>query len=433
MRKIYLDNAAATPLDREVFKKMKPYFFDIYGNPSSFHGAGKKAKDAIFSARKKVAKILGANLNEIIFTNGGTESNNLAILGAARANKKFGNHIITSKIEHSSVLETCHHLAHEGFEISYLNVDRNGIIKIDELKKALKKETILVSIMYANNEIGTIQPIVKISNIIRNFRNSKFKTLNSKQIQNSKFQISKKRFKNLGLGISDLRFDERTILPFFHTDACQATGALDINVQNLGVDLMTLNGGKIYGPKTSGILYKKENVKIEPLLYGGEQEMGFRPGTENVANIVGFASALELAEKLRKKESKRLTQLRNYLIKRVLKEIPKSRLNGHPEKRLPNNAHFTFLDIEGEAMLLYLDNYGIYCSTGSACASLSLESSHVILALGIPFEAAHGSLRVSMGRFTTKKDIDYFIKVLKRGIEYLRKISPLKLNPKYFR
>lgn len=398
MRKIYLDYAAATPIDKRVLKEMTPYFIDNFGNPSSFHSYGKKAKDAILIARNKAAKILGANLNEIIFTNGGTEANNMAILGTVRANKKFGNHIITSKIEHPSVLGPCRRLEQEGFRITYLNVDKNGIVKIDELKKALKKETILISIIYANNEIGVIQPIKKISTIVSDF-----------------YRRSKKN------------------IPVFHIDACQAAGALDINVKNLGVDLMTINGGKIYGPKASAILYKKANVKIEPLIFGGEQEMGFRAGTENVANIVGFSKALELAEKLRKKESKRLTKLRDYLIKRVLKEIPKSKLNGHPKKRLPNNAHFSFLDIEGEALVLYLDRYGIYCSTGSACSSLSLKPSHVILALGVPFEAIHGSLRVTLGRFTTKKDIDYFIKILIKAVNYLRKLSPLKLNPKYFK
>jgi cysteine desulfurase len=336
-----------------------------------------------------VAKILGAGPEEIIFTGSGTESANLAISGIAKAYKNKGNHIIVSKTEHKAVLESAKKLEKEGFRITYLNVDSQGIIKLNELKKALDRKTILVSIMYANNEIGTIQPIRKISQIIKKFR-------------------------------------RENLLPAFHSDACQAAGALSLKVNDLGVDLLTLNGSKIYGPKGVGCLYVNKNYKIEPLIVGGSQESGLRAGTENQALIVGFAEALKLAEQLRKKEGQRLRNLRNYFIKKVLKLIPHCQLNGHPKKRLPNNINLSFAGIEGESLVLKLDQYGISASTGSACTSYDLAPSHVLSAIGLPDNLAHGSLRLTLGRKTTKEDLDYVLKILPKIMEELRKMSAIK-------
>ena len=387
---IYLDYAATTPVDFQVQKEMEKYLGQNYGNPSSLHFMGRSAKQAVDGSRSKIAKILNCAPDEIIFTAGGTESDNLAILGIARAYKKFGNHIIVSKIEHHAVLEPCKILEKEGFEITYLNVDKEGIIDLSQLKSALRPETILVSIMYANNEIGTIQPIAEISKLISEFRN-----------ENSKF-------------------------PIFHTDACQAAGFLDLNVKKLGVDLLTLNGSKIYGPKQIGILYRKSGIKIEPIIYGGGQEFGLRSGTENVASIAGLAKALELAEKNKTRESKRLAQFRDYLVSGILKSIAKTFLNGHPDKRLPNNINISILGIEGESVILMLDDYGICASTGSACTSKSLEPSHVILALGRSHEFAHSSIRFALGNHTKKGDLNYLLKVLPVIVDKLRKMSPIK-------
>lgn len=385
-KNIYLDHAATTYVDPRVKKKMEPYFTEKFGNPSAFYDIGLEAKIALDQARKQVADILHANPQEIVFVGSGTESDNLAILGTARANKDKGNHIITTKIEHHAVLDACKELENEGFEVTYLNVDKYGLIDLKALEKAITKKTILVSIMYANNEIGTIQPIKEIA------------------------KITKKK------GV------------YFHTDACQAGCSLSLNINELGVDLLTLNGSKIYGPKGTGMLYVKSGVKIKPIIFGGGQEGGLRSGTENVPGIVGFAEALYLAQKERLKESKRLTMLRDKLIKKLVGIIPKSFLNGHPTKRLPNNANLSILDIEGEAMILFLNELGIYTSTGSACTSGSLDPSHVILALGLPYEAAHGSLRMTLGRRTTEKDVDYLILVLPQVVEILRRISPLDLR-----
>ena len=366
---------------------MDKYYSQIFGNPSSFNDIGLDAKTALDSARQKVANILNAEPKEIIFTGGGTESINLAIKGVARALKEKGKHIITSKIEHHAVLETCGYLEKkEGFEITYLDVDRYGVVKLEDLKKAIRKDTILISIMYANNEIGTIQPIEEIGKIAK----------------------------------------ENEI--YFHTDACQVGCYLILDVKKLNVDLMTLNGSKIYGPKGVGVLYIRKGTEIEPIIHGGGQEFGLRSGTENIPGIIGFTKALELAQEDREKESKRLVKLRDKLVKGLLDIIPKTFLNGHPVNRLPNNVNVSILDIEGEAMLLYLNEHGIYASTGSACSSTSLEPSHVILAIGLPYEAAHGSLRFTLGRKTSEEDINYVLKKLPKIVEDLRQISPLNLK-----
>jgi cysteine desulfurase len=390
MKKIYLDYAATTYIDPKVLQKMRPYLTTAYGNASSLYSLGRQAKAAIEKAREDVAKILGTSSEEIIFTGSGTESANLAVFGIAKAYKDKGDHIIVSKIEHKAVLESAKKLEKDGFKITYLNVNSQGIIKLSELKRALNRKTILVSIMYANNEIGTIQPVKEISKIIKKFRKD-------------------------------------NILPAFHTDACQAAGALSLKVNNLGVDLLTLNGSKIYGPKGVGCLYVNKNCKIEPLIVGGSQEMGLRAGTENTALIVGLSEALKLADRLRKREGQRLRKLRNYFTKKILKLILHCQLNGHPQKRLPNNINLSFAGIEGESLVLKLDQYGISGSTGSACTSHDLAPSHVLSALGLPDDLAHGSLRLTLGRKTTKEDLDYVLKVLPKVVENLRKISAIQL------
>lgn len=384
MKNIYLDNAATTKVDEKVFEKMKPYFSEVYGNASSFHSVGKYAKDAIEEAREKVARILNCKLSEIIFTTGGTESDNLAILGSARIREN--GHIITSNIEHPAVLEPCKYLEKQGFKVSYVKVDKNGFIKPEDVVAALQPETFLVSIMYANNEIGTIQPICEI--------------------------------------VKAVKAKNKDIL--IHTDACQAGGVLNLDVEELGVDLLTLNGSKLYGPKGVGVLYIKKGVKLEPLTFGGGHESGLKPGTENVASIVGFAEALNLSQKVSKKENKRLTELRNKLIDGILNNILGTELNGDREKRLPNNANISFSKVEGEAVVLYLDSKGVYVATGSACSSKSLAPSHVILALGKPVEISHSSIRFTLGKDTTSKDIDYVLEILPGIIEDLRKISVIR-------
>ena len=385
MKQIYLDYAATTYIDPKVLQKMKPYLTTAYGNASSLYSLGRQAKTAIEKAREEVAKILGVSSQEIIFTGSGTESDNMAIFGIARSYQNFGNHIIVSKIEHKAVLESAKKLEKEGFKVTYLNVDSNGIVKINELKKALNQKTILVSIMYANNEIGTIQPIKEVSRIIYEFKKRNFSSPKPAQASGHGV-LSEAKDERAEEQASSPRWGERSGLreekflfspPVFHTDACQAAGALSLKIKDLGVDLLTLNGSKIYGPKGVGCLYVNKNYKIEPLIVGGSQEMGLRAGTENTALIVGFAEALKLAEKLRKKESQRLRSLRDYFIKNVLKTIPHCRLNGHFQKRLPNNINFSFAGIEGESLVLKLDQYGISTSTGSACTSTDLKPSHV--------------------------------------------------------
>ena len=389
MQRIYLDHAATTYTRHEVAGEIAPFLEKKFGNPGSFHSIGLEAKKAVNSAREKIAKILGCSPEEIIFTGSGTESCNLAIKGVAFALRKKGKHIITQKTEHHAVLNACEWLEKEmGFEITYLDVDKFGMINLKQLENAIRKDTILISIMYANNEIGTIQPVKEIARIAK----------------------------------------KHNVL--FHTDACQAAGFEEINVEKLGVDLMTINGSKIYALKGTGLLFVKKGTKIEPLIHGGAQEFSLRAGTENVLGIVALAKALELAQGERKKEAKRLIALRDYLTKSLLAKIPKSILQGHPSKRLPNNANISFLDVEGEAIILYLDKFGVCVSSGSACTSHSLEPSHVLVATGIPYEIAHGSIRFSLGKRTTKKEIDFVIKKLPPIIEKLRALSPVELSKK---
>jgi len=322
----------------------------------------------------------------------------LAVLGVARANFTHGKHVIVSAIEHHAVLEAALFLEKkEGFSVTYLKPDRDGIVTAKQVRESLRPETTLVSVMYANNEIGTIQPIAEIGNAIQKYR-----------------------------------AQQKTVFPVFHTDACQAAGYLDINVEKLHVDLLTLNGNKIYGPKGTGLLYIKRGIKIQPLQFGGAQERGLRPGTENVGGIVGLAEALKITQTEKEKEAARLAKLRDFFISELLSKLPKVRLNGLSTKRLPNNVNVSCMDVEGEALLLYLDAAGIYASTGSACASASLDPSHVILALGLPYEVSHGSLRFSLGRSTTKKDIQTVLKILPPLVEKLRAISPVKVDEKYF-
>jgi cysteine desulfurase len=385
--RIYLDNASTTPVDPMVLRVMLPYLKNEYGNPSSLHKEGQLAKNIIEKSREEIAKIINAKKEEIIFTSGGTEADNLAILGIARANKDKGDHLIVSGIEHKAILDSCKKLEKEGFKITYLKVDKNGIISLKQLKSSIKPNTILISIMYANNEIGIIQPIKKISKIIRNSKVSK---------------------------------------PFFHTDACQAANYLSIDVKDLGVDAMTISASKIYGPKGIGCLYIDNNIKIEPIIFGGGQEKGVRSGTENVAAIAGFAKALIISENIKKAENIRLTKLRNYFLAKIIKNVSKSSLNGSINNRLPNNLNISILGVEGESLVLFLDNNGIACSTGSACSSTDLNPSHVLINLGIPLSKAHSNIRFTLGRFTTKKDIDKTISILVNCVKKIRAMSPIK-------
>jgi len=381
--KVYMDYAATTPVDPRVFKVMRPYFSKKFGNTMSLHSFGREAKKALEDSRERVAKVINANPSEIIFTSGATESNNLALKGVAFANKKKGKHLIVSSIEHHCVLDSARWLEKQGFEITYLKVDKYGLVDLAELEDSIREDTILVSIMHANNEIGTIEPIKEIGKICR----------------------------------------EKGV--YFHTDAAQSFGKVSIDVKKMNVDLLTASSHKIYGPKGVGFLFIREGVEIEPLLHGGGHEFGLRSSTVNVAGIVGFAEAAEIARKEMKREAERLTKLRRRLERGVLK-IKNSHLNGHPTKRLPNISNFWFDFIEGEALVMYLDQKGIAASTGSACSSESLEPSHVLLAIGLKPHQAQGSLRLSIGRFTTKKEVDYVLKVLPEVVERLRRISPFK-------
>lgn len=397
-RQVYLDHAATTPLLPEVREAMLAYLGDDFGNPSSFHSLGKKVKDEIDKARLHIAEILHAREDEIFFTSGGTESDNLAVLGYARKNQSEGKHLITSQLEHHAVLEAMMHLEKkEWFEVTYLEPDRDGLVSVVQVENALRPDTILVSIMYANNEIGTIEPIEKIGNMIQKWRET----------------------------------HKRPALKF-HTDACQASEYLSLNTEKLHVDMLTLNGSKMYGPKGIGLLYMKRGIKLQPLQFGGAQEKAIRPGTENVPGIIGMAKALEIAQRDRDIETTRLIPLRDALVHGIQSTITKTRLNGHRLQRLPNNVNISFMDIEGEGLILYLDEAGIYTSTGSACTSVSLDPSHVILALGLPYEVAHGSIRFTLGRSTTQADIDYVVKTLPPLVEKLRSLSPVKVDPKYF-
>lgn len=383
MKQIYLDNAATTTVDPRVVQAMLPYFTEIYGNPSSLHAFGQKANQAVEEARQTVASFIGAAPEEIIFTSGGTESDNAAIKGVAYARRDKGNHIITSNIEHHAVLESCHFLEKQGFEITRVPVDEYGLVDPEAVRKAITGKTILISIMHANNEIGTVEPIAEIGRIAR------------------------------GKGI------------YFHTDAVQTFGHLPINVRDMNIDLLSASGHKFFGPKGVGILYVRKGVRIQPFMHGGSQEKGRRASTQNVPGIVGFGKAVEIAKKEMAEEIDQVSKLRDKLIKGVLSEIEFVRLNGHPTKRLPNNASFCVSYIEGESMLLNLDMEGIACSTGSACTSSSLEPSHVMIAIGLPHELAHGSLRFSLGKETSEQDIDRVLAVLPGIVAKLRAMSPL--------
>lgn len=397
MKRIYLDHAAATYVEPKVKAAMEPYFIKYFGNASALYEEGRFAKKAIKESREKIASVLSARPEEIIFTGSGTEGDNLAVLGVCRAYKNQGKHIITTKIEHPAVLEAVKTLEKEGFKSTVLNVDKNGIVDLKQLKSALTKDTILVSVMYANNEIGAIQPIAEIAKIIRDFKTTK-------QPNNQTTSCH---------------------LPFFHTDAVQAANYLDLNVLKLGVDLLTLNGSKIYGPKGIGALYVKKGLKLESLMYGGGQEFNIRSGTENIAGIVGLAKALELVQGDKIKESKRLLKLCDKLIKGIVAKIPDVEINGSMIERLPNNANVSIFGVEGESVVLYLDAKGISCSTGSACHSSSLEPSHVIMAIQRPSEYAHGSIRFSLGRKNTASEVDYVLKVLPGIVKTLRQMSAL--------
>jgi len=380
----YVDYGAGTPVDLRVLEVMKPYFTGSFGNPSSVHSVGQEAKKAVEESRKSVADLVGAEMKEeILFTSGATESNNLAIKGVAYRNRDRGNHIITTTIEHMSVINTFKHLQKEGFKATYVPVDEYGVVDVEALKSAITNQTILISVMYANGEIGTIEPIKEIGEIAH----------------------------------------EKSI--YLHVDAVAAAGQVPIDVTNEHVDLLSLSSNDIYGPKGVGALYVKTGTKIQPIIHGGGQERGLRSGTENVPAIVGMGKAAEIAKKEMKPESVRLSKLRDRLIEDVLDKIPHSFLNGHPTKRLPNNANLRFSYIEGESLILSLDMEGVATSSGSACTSKTLEPSHVLLAIGLAHEEAHGSLLFTLGRWTTKEEIDYVVEILPGIVKRLRAISPL--------
>lgn len=383
MRRIYLDYAATTPTHPEVVKAMLPYFSDAYGNPSSIHSYGQEAKGAIEEARVKVANLIGARNEEIVFTSSGTEADNFALKGVAFANENKGNHIITSAIEHPAVTETSKFLTRRGFKLTYLPVDECGLVDPDDLRKAITVKTILISVMHANNEVGTIEPIAEIGRIARE------------------------------AGI------------YVHADAVQTVGNIPVNVDELGVDLLSVSAHKLYGPKGIGALYIRKGTKLVSFMHGGEQERRRRASTENVPGIVGFGKAVEIAQKEMGEEAKRLTYLRDQLIKGLLERIDHSRLNGHPTIRLPNNVNVSIDFVEGESMLLNLDLEGICVSTGSACSSQSLEPSHVLLAMGLSHEQAHGSLRLTLGQWTTEEELERVFDVLPRIVAKLRAMSPL--------
>lgn len=407
LKQIYLDHAATTPVDPRVLNSMSPFWSENFANPSALYKSGRLAKQAIENSRTQIAKVLNCKNPEITFTAGGTESNNLAILGVAKnfvsKNKKTG-HIISTTIEHHSVLHVLDALKSEGWKISFAKVNAEGFVNPDEIKKLVRKDTALISIMYANNEIGTIQPIVEIGKWLTG--------------------LNKARFKNA--------------LPkiLFHTDACQAAGALSLDTAELRVDLLTLNGSKIYGPKQTGILFARSGLKLEPIMYGGGQENNLRSGTENVPGVVGLGVALELAQQSSTKENIRLQTLQHYFVDRLSKKVKGVHLNGpslafkkarnfkqNVLNRLPNNINFSFNNIEGETLMLYLDSRGISVSTGSACATTSLDPSHVLVAIGASKEAAYGAVRFTMGKKTTKESLEYVIDTLVEIVPMLRKVN----------
>ena len=379
---IYLDNAASTQISGDVLDSMLPYLREQFGNPSSIHRYGRLAQKAISKARKQVAELINADPSEILFTSGGTESNNTSLYGIAKKNP--GSRIITSLIEHDAILEPCKNLEQEGFDVVYLQVNNLGMVNPFSLEKALNENTSLVSIMFGNNEVGTVEPISELAKICK----------------------------------------EKQIL--FHTDAVQAIGKISIDVKELGVDLLSMSSHKINGPKGIGALYVKKGVSIDPIIFGGGQEKGLRSGTENVANIVGFGKACELAQKNLMKNISKMKELRNYLSKKILEEIPFVTLNGHPEKRLPNNIHLTFLGVNGEDLLIKLDENGVAASTGSACSVQIQKASHVLHAMGFSHEQITGSLRLTVGISNTMEEMDETVKILKRVVEELRAVSPFK-------
>lgn len=381
--RIYLDNAATTRTAQEVVDAMLPYFTESYGNPSSIYELGQRSKEAITNAREEIARVIGAKTEEIYFTGGGSEADNWAIKAAYEAYKNKGNHIITTKIEHHAVLHTCQYLEKQGARVTYLDVDENGLVDLDQLQKAITPETILITIMFANNEIGTIEPVKEIGMIAR----------------------------------------EHGIL--FHTDAVQAFGQVPIDVDEMNIDMLSSSAHKINGPKGIGCLYIRKGVKIRSFVHGGAQERKRRAGTENVPGIVGYGVAAQMAAETMEERTKKERELRDYFIRRVLEEVPYVRLNGDPVKRLPNNANFSFQFIEGESLLIMLDMKGIAGSSGSACTSGSLDPSHVLLAIGLPHEIAHGSLRLTLGADNTKEDLDYTLEQIKEIVQKLRNLSPL--------
>ena len=380
---IYFDNAATTPVRKEVYDEILPYFMQYYGNASSVYTIARESKKALEKAREQVAKALNANIDEIYFTAGGSESDNFALKGIAEAMGKKGKHIITTQIEHHAILHTCEYLQQRGFEITYLPVDEYGKISLEELKNAIRKDTILISVMFANNEIGTIQPIKEIG------------------------AIAKQK------GI------------YFHTDAVQAVGHVKIDVKEMNIDLLSLSGHKICAPKGIGAIYIKKGVAINPLIHGGAQEKRRRAGTENIAGIVGLGKAIELANEEIEQNATKVRALRDKLINGILEKIPYSKLNGHPTDRLPGNCNISFEFIEGESMLLLLDSKGIAASSGSACTSGSLDPSHVLLAIGLPHEKAHGSLRMTLEHYNTEKEVDVVLEELPAIVSKLRDMSPL--------
>ncbi|NFV14191.1 cysteine desulfurase NifS [Clostridium sporogenes] len=384
-KQVYMDYSATTYTKPEVLEEMLPFFTENFGNPSSLYSFSDKTKKAVNLARERVSKALNAEKNEIFFTSGGSEADNWALKGIAYANKKKGNHIITTKIEHHAILHTAQFLEKEGFKVTYLPVDEEGFVSVEDIKNAITDETILVSVMFANNEIGTIEPIKEIGELCKQ--------------------------KNI----------------YFHTDAVQAIGHVDIDVKDMNIDLLSMSAHKFYGPKGVGALYIKNGVKIQNLIHGGGQERGKRASTEDTAGIVGLGKAIELAMENMPEENKKLASLRGKLIKEVEKRIPEVKLNGPRDmsKRLSNNVNISFIGIEGETLLLDLDMNGIFGSTGSACASASLDPSHVLLSIGLPHEVAHGSLRLSLGAKNTEEDIDYVLEVLPKIIKQRREMSPL--------
>ncbi len=383
MRRIYLDHAATTKPRPEVVEAMLPLLTDNYGNPSSIYSLGREAKRAVEEAREQVAAVLGAKPEEIYFTSGGSEADNLALQGVAWANERKGKHIITSSIEHHAVYDTCKFLQKRGFEITFVGVDHYGRVNPQEVAEAIREDTILISIMHANNEVGTIQPIAEIGEIARS----------------------------------------RGVL--FHTDAVQTVGAIPVNVNDLNCDLLSLSAHKFYGPKGVGVLYARKGTRFVPHIYGGAQERGRRAGTENTAGIVGLAKAITLAEEERERVQPRIKELRDRLRDGILARVDEVILTGHPEERLPNNLSLCFRYVEGEALLLNLDLQGIAASSGSACTSGSLEPSHVLLAMGLEHEIAHGSLRLTLGRENTAEEIDYVVEAVATAVEKLREMSPL--------